>query len=173
MEDIIKSFYIDWKLMLAQLINFTIVAWVLWRYALKPLTAIMSNRAQEIAKGLQDAKKAEEALLQISQAKDQALKEAKKQAEEIRQEAERQAQTQRQETLIRVKAEVERVLVETRQRFMVEKDQMFEEVKKQAASLVVQATSKIMGKISTPKLDHDMIEQIVKETVNKSKFKQS
>jgi F-type H+-transporting ATPase subunit b len=157
--------------MLAQLINFTIVAWVLWRYALKPLTAVMTKRADEIEKGLSDAKKAEEALVQVREIKEETLREAKKQAEEIKKEAEVQAEKQRQETLARVKTEAERVLQETREKFLVEKDQILQDVKRQAASLVVQATGKVLGKISTPKLDHDLVEQAVKDTINKPKAK--
>ena len=88
MEDIIKSFHIDWKLMMAQLINFTIVAWVLWRWALKPLTKVMTKRAEEISKGLQDAKTAAEGLEQLKITKQEMIKEAKHEAAAIHKQAE-------------------------------------------------------------------------------------
>ncbi len=170
MEDIIKLFYIDWKLMLAQLINFTIVAWVLWRFALKPLTGVMTKRAEEIEQGLLNAKKAEEVLEKMKIVKDETLKEAKQQAEEIRKIAEAESEKQRQLTLTRVKAEAERVLQETRQKFLVEKDQILADVKRQAASMVVQATAKILGKVTTPKINQALVEQAIKDVVNKSNF---
>ena len=62
-------------------------------------------------------------------------------------------------------------MAEVKQKFIAEKDEMFKEVKQQAASLVIQATAKVLGKVAAPKLDKELIEQAVKEVVNKSKSK--
>lgn len=169
MEDIIKSFHIDWKLMLAQLINFTIVAVVLWRYALKPLTAVMSKRAQEISDGLANAQKAAEGIEQLKATKQEMIKEAKREAIEIQKQAEATAENYRKETVARVKAEAEKAVAEVREKFLSEKDQMLKEVTQQAANLVVLATTKVLGKVATPKIDQAVIQQAVKEVSNKPK----
>lgn len=173
MEDIIKSFHIDWKLMVAQLINFSIVAWVLWRWALKPLTAVMSKRAQEISDGLANAKKASEGLEELKHTKQEMIKDAKREAAEIQKQAEAASEKYRQETITKVKSEAEKAVAEVKQKFMTEKDQMLKEVQRQAASLVVQATTKVLGKITTPKFDQTVIQQAIKEVTNKSKAKTS
>ncbi len=167
MEDIIKSFYIDWKLMIAQLINFGIVVWVVWHFGLKPLLGTMDKRSQEIEQGLSDAKRIKDEIKQLAITKNEVIKEAKQQAERIRQEAEAAAEAQRQETLTRVRAEATKVLQEEKQKFATEKERLLQEVKRQAASLVVQAVVKILGKTVTPALDRKVVEESLQEVVKK------
>ena len=56
MESIISTFHIDWKIIIAQMINFVIVFVVLYIFALKPLSKLMKERGEKIAKGIDDAK---------------------------------------------------------------------------------------------------------------------
>ena len=60
MESIIKTFHIDWKLMIAQIINFAIVVGIIWYFAIRPLIKKMTERTKTIEKSLEDAKKIEE-----------------------------------------------------------------------------------------------------------------
>ena len=62
MEELIQTFHIDWKLLIAQLINFAIVLFVLWKFAIKPLSKTMDKRTNDIEKSIDDAKKIEENL---------------------------------------------------------------------------------------------------------------
>ncbi len=55
MEEIAKVFGIHWKLLAAQMVNFSIALFVLHRYVYKPIFAILAERQEKIAKGLQDA----------------------------------------------------------------------------------------------------------------------
>lgn len=59
MEDIIKIFHIDWKLLIAQFVNFAIVFGVLYWFALRKLGALMDERSQTIKKGVASAEEAE------------------------------------------------------------------------------------------------------------------
>ena len=56
MESIVSTFHIDWKIIIAQAVNFGIVFTVLYIFALKPLSKLMSERSERIAKGVNDAK---------------------------------------------------------------------------------------------------------------------
>ena len=48
---------IDWKMLIAQLISFSIVFFVLWRYAYKPIFVMLQVRREKIAEGLANAEK--------------------------------------------------------------------------------------------------------------------
>ena len=50
MDSIIETFHLDWKLFLAQVVNFTIVVFVLWRFAFKPLAKNLAERTRTIEK---------------------------------------------------------------------------------------------------------------------------
>ncbi len=52
MEDLISKLGIEWKLLLAQIVNFVILFLVLKKFLYKPLLNFMNNRRQKIADGL-------------------------------------------------------------------------------------------------------------------------
>ena len=66
MESIIETFHIDWKIIIAQAINFGVVFVVLYIFALKPLSKLMAERSERISKGIEDAKKSKELLEQAT-----------------------------------------------------------------------------------------------------------
>ena len=73
MNSIITTFHIDWKIILAQAVNFAIVFAVLYFFALKPLNKLMAERAEKIAKGVNDAKTNAETLTATKAEYDRAL----------------------------------------------------------------------------------------------------
>ena len=67
MQEFISTFHIDWKLMIAQLINFGVVFLVFYFLAAKPLRKLMEERGKAISKGLDDAKESSELLQKASE----------------------------------------------------------------------------------------------------------
>ena len=64
--EIFHAFGIEWKLLAIQALNFSVVLFVLHRYAYKPVMAIIDKRAALIAEGVasaEHAKKEEERIL--------------------------------------------------------------------------------------------------------------
>ena len=70
MDEILEVFGINWKLLLIQSVNFGILLLVLWRFLYRPLVKIMGERQSVIAKGVQNARDAEERLKSIEEEKD-------------------------------------------------------------------------------------------------------
>ena len=52
MDSLITTFHIDWKIVIAQVINFGIVFAVLYFFALKPLSKLMKEREDIISKAI-------------------------------------------------------------------------------------------------------------------------
>ena len=82
MESIIKVFGIDWRLLVIQAFNFTIVLIVLYIYLYKPVLAMLEERKRKIAEGLENAELCKVALTnataQAGELKGKALKDADK-----------------------------------------------------------------------------------------------
>ena len=57
--EIFAKLGIDWKLLIAQAINFAVLFWVLRRYAYKTMLDFLEKRTVRIEKGLQDAEAAQ------------------------------------------------------------------------------------------------------------------
>ena len=59
MAELFAAFGIDWKLLLAQSVNFLIVFGGLTYFLYKPLMRALAAREEKIAKGVKDAEEAE------------------------------------------------------------------------------------------------------------------
>jgi len=62
MNQLLTTFGIDWKLLLAQMVNFAILLYVLKRFAYTPLLKMLQDRQNIVRKGLEDAQNAEKNL---------------------------------------------------------------------------------------------------------------
>ena len=153
MDALISTFNIDWKLLIAQLVNFGIVFFVVYKFALKPVMKLMDKRSREIAKSLDDAKAIEENLAKSQKDKDAVILSAKKEATAIVEESRKQGQKQAQEIVEGAKAEVQFIIKEAKEQIVQEKDKMLVEVKTEVADLVVEASKKVLADLADEKLD--------------------
>lgn len=162
MEELIKTFHIDIKLIIAQLVNFAIVLFVLKRYAYGPVLKMMEERSEKIEKGISDAENAGKKLAEITEKEKEVLVEARKQAQEIITKAEVMAVKSKEEIVVEAKAQAEKILADSAKKIEQEKNQMMQEVKGQLAALVIAATGKIIEtKIDATK-DADLIAKAIK-----------
>ena len=69
MEELIKNFGIDWKLLVAQVVNFAILFFLLKKFAYGPVLAILRKRAAGIKEGIAMRAKAEKTLGEVGEIK--------------------------------------------------------------------------------------------------------
>lgn len=62
MDQLFAAFGVSWKLLLAQAVNFGIVLVALWYFLYKPVMTTLEKRREVVAKGVEDARRAEEKL---------------------------------------------------------------------------------------------------------------
>ncbi len=162
MEEIIQTFHIDWKMLLAQVINFGIVVFVLYKFAYRPLLKHMNERTETIERGLEDAKKAQEKLEEADKDKEEKLKKAKKEALAILEEAGRQAEKNKETMVTEAREEAGKVVEQAKKQIELEKEKMLKEMKQEVGELVVQATEKVVkGKLSEEG-DKKLVDDVVK-----------
>ena len=92
MDDLIKTFHIDWRLLTAQIINFAIVVAVLGFFAVKPLIKLMKERQEKIARGVEDANLAQQNLKEAAVLKEKEIAGGRVQASAIISQAEKDAE---------------------------------------------------------------------------------
>lgn len=89
MIEVLKTFGVDGKLLVAQLVNFLIVLIILRWAVYKPLLSAMRKRRERIEYGLKGADEAEKQLAGIELSRQQKMKEADAQAMALMQETEK------------------------------------------------------------------------------------
>ena len=159
MESIITTFHIDWKLIVAQLVNFAIVVGVLWFFVFKPLTKIMADRTETIEKSLRDAEAVKQQLRRAETEKQAVIKEAHQAAREIIQSAKTTAAEQQQQTLLATRQEAEKIVTASKQQLSRDREQLIADVQAQVADVVVLAAGKVLQDVVNKPVDRALAQQ--------------
>jgi F-type H+-transporting ATPase subunit b len=145
-ETVLQRFGVEPTFLLMQVISFSILAYVLYRFMIKPVVATVDERNQKIADGLKytDEMKAKlEALEQESAASaKRAQAEATRIIDEARKSAKEFLDKQTQESA----AKASEILVKAQQVIELEKKKMLAEARTEIARLVVSITERVLSK---------------------------
>lgn len=163
MEQIIETFHLDIKLLIAQFINFIVVFGILYALAVKPLTKLMAERSQKIEDGLKNAEEFDQKLLELDKKEEDVLNIARKEAQQIVQEAREQAELQRQVSLDKTKEDVQSLITKARIEVADIKDKMVSDIKKESLDFVVAVSEKVLGDVVDKKVDRKLIEGHLKK----------
>ena len=147
--DTAKRFGVDWSHFIAQCISFAIVAFLLQRYAYKPILTMLEERKKRIKEGLDNAEQIKQELAD-TQAKTheimvQAGQQASKMIEEARAAA---AKVQEQETQKAIAA-AQDIVDKARQATQAEHARMLADLRREVGRLVIDTTRKVTGKVLT------------------------
>lgn len=152
-------FGLNWKLFLAQLVNFGIVLFVLWKWVFKPVTSGMEARTKKIEESLANADRITEEKASFEQWQKQEMAKARQEAVTIINEAKNTAMATRDEILTQTKAEQEQMISKAKEQLEKEKISAISEAKSQIAELVVASTEKLITAKLDPKQDAKIIKQ--------------
>ncbi len=143
----IGQFGLDPVLLIAQIVNFLIIVWLLNRFLLRPLMANMKKRKEKITQGLEDAEKARKALEEAEGERQKILREAYAQAASIVEAARTEAEKVRAATLERSREEAGRILEEGRARIRLERQDMEKAVQRLSLDLSARILDSVVSNL--------------------------
>jgi F-type H+-transporting ATPase subunit b len=162
-EQIARTFGVDWGHLISQTISFIIVCVLLYFFAYKRVLTILEERRQRIAEGLQNAEKIKAELARAEQQRQEIFQQANAQATRLIEEArEAAAKVQAQETQKAIAA-AEQIIAKARQAAEADHARMLTELKREVGRLVVQTTATVTGKILTPEDQRRLAEDTAKQ----------
>jgi F-type H+-transporting ATPase subunit b len=159
MESLISTFHIDWKIIIAQAINFAVVVFVLYRFAIKPLKKNLDERKTIIDQGLTDAKTNAEMLDTTKREYEEIISKARRDADELFKKAKSAAEDRKKILFDEAEKEAKTVIEQTKKQLGVEKSKMIEDAKKEMANLVISATGKVLSGVASPEIDKKLLEE--------------
>jgi F-type H+-transporting ATPase subunit b len=143
---ITADFGISWPFFVAQVLSFTVVAIVLWKFAFKPVMATLDERQEKISAGLTYAEQMKAQLAATQQQTDAALREAQQKAQAVIAEAQKSAKAfadrQQQDAIEQSAA----MITKAQQAIELEKKKMLAEARTEIARLVVATTQRVLAK---------------------------
>ncbi len=83
MDQIVATFGIDWKILLIQVLNFSVLWYLLWRFLYQPVTTLIESRRAQIIEGVANAERASTALKDSQAKKAEILTAASLEAEQL------------------------------------------------------------------------------------------
>jgi len=162
MSELLTKLGIDWKLLIAQIVNFLVLLFVLWKFAYGPIVAMLEKRQKKIEKGLKDAEEAHKKLEESAELQKDILKKARIEAKDIVEKAYMQAEKSKSELAAEAKVQAEKIIVSAKAEIEQEKQKTIAEIKSEIGGLVVAATEKIVGEKIDEKKDKELIEEAIK-----------
>jgi F-type H+-transporting ATPase subunit b len=143
---ITQDFGISWPFILAQILNFSIVAFILWKFAFKPVLATLDERQQKIAAGLKYADDMKAKLEAVQQESAASAKRAQAEASRIIDEAGKAAKEFLEKQTQESSAKANEILVRAQQVIELEKKKMLAEARTEIARLVVETTQRVLSR---------------------------
>ncbi len=153
---------VDWKLFLAQVVNFVVLLFILRRYAYRPMLEFLEKRSSRIEQGLKDAEAAQAKLREMEEKEKEVLSAARHEAKGILTAAEETAKKHGETIVAKTEAEVKRMLAEAEKKIAEEKEKLLAEAKQEIAETVMLAVEKVVReKVDTTK-DKELIETAIR-----------
>ncbi len=163
MEQLIHNFGIDWKLLIAQAVNFFILLALLKKFAYGPVLEILRKRKVRIEDGVRFAYEAEEKLRESGLLQEAILKDAHKEALSIVGASENTAKKRKDEIITESNEKVKIIIADARQAIEEEKAKIGDEVFREAKDLVRLGIMKVLGKLSPGDRDEALIQEALRE----------
>jgi F-type H+-transporting ATPase subunit b len=156
--NVAHQFGVYWPNLIAQVVLFAIVYWVLKRYAFRPVIAMLEERRRRIEEGQINAEKIKKQLAEAQAKYEEILANASAEAqrliEEVRASGDRLAEQKRQEAI----AAAEQITLKAQEAMALERERIMAELKQELGRLVVDTTVRVTGKVLTPQ-DHQRINE--------------
>jgi len=163
-QQIAQTFGVDWPHLVAQIISFSIVCFLLQRFAYKPVLKMLEDRRRQIEEGIANAKKIADDLAQAEKRREEMLTQTNDQITKLIEEARASAAKVKDEETQKAIAAPEQILAKAREAAQQDYSRMLADLKRELGRLVVQATTTVTGKILTPedqrRLDEETAAQL-------------
>ena len=147
MEEIAKSFGIEWPKLIAQILIFMIVYAVLKKKAFGPVLEILEERRSRIAAGEADLEKIKADLAAAEATSKEVIAGANSTAEKMIREAKESAVAVGEKEKQKAVSEANQIITKAREAAEQERESLLAEMKRDFGRLVVETTSKVTGKV--------------------------
>ena len=162
-EQIARTFGVDWPHLIAQIISFSIVCILLYLLAYKPVLRMLTERRQLIAQGLANSEKIKAELAKTEAQREEVLAQANARANQFMEEARGAAARLREQETQKAIAAAEQIMARARDASAADHTRMLAQLKREVGRLVVQTTAAITGKVLTTEDQRPLAEETARE----------
>jgi len=160
---IAQTFGVDWPHLTAQVISFSIVCALLYRFAYQPVLAMLAKRRELIEQGLANTEKINAALAAIDVQREEILERARDEAARLIDEGRAVAKRIRQQEADRATTMADRLVLNAREQAAREHAVMVAMVKREIGHLVIETTAAVAGRVLTPEDQRRLVQETTRQ----------
>ena len=153
---------LNWKLFLAQLVNFGVVIFILWKWVMKPVVGALEARRLRIEESVKKAGEIEKKFIDLKAYEEGMRHKARIEADELITRASLTGEKLRNEALDQARTESEKILAAAHAMISRDKERAFLEIREEVANLAVMAAEKILRAKLDEKKDAELIKGMMK-----------
>lgn len=154
---------IEPNLLLAQIVNFLIIFFVLSKFLYKPILGMLEKRKKEIAAGLELTEKMREEEEKMNVRKDKVFEEARKEARLIVESGKKEADSQGKEIIAAAHVQAQAVIAKGKVDVESLRTNMEKDVRQAAVGIAEAMTKQLLTKILSPADQHKLIQKHLTE----------
>jgi F-type H+-transporting ATPase subunit b len=143
---IVQDFGLSWPYFIAQVLSFSIVAFVLWKFAFKPVIATLDERQQKIQAGLKYSEEMQAKLAATQQETAAIIKQAQVDATRIVDEARKTAKEFLDKQTQEATTKANDLFSKAQQAIELERKKMLADARTEIARLVITTTERVLAK---------------------------
>jgi len=142
--EILGKLGVNGKILLAQIVNFFLLMYVLKHFLYQPLLNIMREREKKIKEGVRNADKAERRLSEIEENAKKQLEKASQEADRIIEKAHVEGEGHKNDIIREAREEVRMLREEAKANLQKEKERIISEVREETGEIAIQIAKKII-----------------------------
>ncbi len=158
--ELLAKLGVDWRLLIAQIVNFTILLSVLTLFVYRPLLRVIDERRERIRKSMEDADAIAHEKEKIAQARQEALRKIDQECGAFLEKAKNDAERMKADILHTTDIEVKNLLTKGREQLRSERVQALQDMQKSLSSAILQMTEKILEREFSPRDQERVLTQI-------------
>ncbi len=150
--------------LISQIVNFTLLAALLYFVAYKPVLRMLDDRSTRIKKGLEDAEEASRRAAQMEQEFEQRMVQARREGQEIIAQSTQASEKVRQEILATARQEARLEIDKAKEEIVREREMAMAELRQQVADLSLTISEKVIGEALDEQRQRRLIEEFLEQT---------
>jgi F-type H+-transporting ATPase subunit b len=150
--------------LISQIVNFTLLAVLLYFVAYKPILRMLDERSARIKKGLEDAELASQRASAMEEEFEQRMVEARKEGQEIIAQATQMSEKARQDILDKAREEARAQIDKAREEIARERELAMAELRQQVADLSLVISEKVIGATLDDQRQRQLIADFLEQT---------
>ena len=150
--------------LLAQVVNFGLLLFILWKLAYKPVLKVMDDRKQRIQESLDYAENAKKQAAEQQKEFDRKLADARREAQAAATVAAQAGEKERAVILAQAREDARKMIEQAKEQIEYERKQMLAELREEVVQLSLLAAEKVVSQSLDEQAHHRLINDFLTQT---------